>query len=235
MNNIEDITKYGATVIFNPPPPPTSTTPPVSSITTVEVVGPLLTITRIQSIGELIAKNLDIQKIYFTNNGLTQTDYEAFLQANGVIITFTDSLGTNYIVPSTYVNWPPVQNGYPYQVMGTNIALGPFMAELDLTSQMDYLSGVIEEITGITPSLNLVELSDIYPIDKSAATVIETMRDNVVDGPGTPAYYSAMFDYIQNEISEMLPGLNLTGVNYGNLIPNADVPILSSLPDDVLG
>ena len=205
-----------------------------SGSTTTEILGPLLTVTRIQSIGELIANSINIEETYFSNNDLTSSDYETFLQENGTIITFTDSLGTNYIVPSTFVNWPPGQNGYPYQVMGANISVGPFMAQLNLSSQIEYLSGVIEQITGITPNITLVELSDIYPIDKPSANIIEYVRDNNINGPGTPAYYDNMFNEIQNDMQGLIENAGMNVVDYGSFIPNVNIPPLDSLPDEVL-
>lgn len=167
------------------------------------IVGTLLTITRIQSIGELIAANVDIQKTYFTANNLSQSDYENFLKVNGVIITFSDSLENKYVIPSTYVNWPPSPNGYPYQVMGANIALGPFMADEDLTSEVAYISCVIEKITGIVPQVTLTELSNVYIVDKHKTTQIENIRNNNINGIGTPNYYQNQIDQIENAISTL--------------------------------
>jgi hypothetical protein len=179
-------------------------------------VGPLLTVSRIQTIGELLANSIDIQKEYFSNTGQTSSDYENFLKVNGKIITFTDSLGTIYKIPTTYINWPPYQNGYPYQIMGANIAIGPFEATADLTSEVSYLSCVIESITGITPNLTLVELSDVYLVDKYSSNIIESVRYNNINAPGTFMYYKNMSETIQNDISAIAGVLGLSEtIQYG--------------------
>ncbi len=182
-----------------------------------EVFGTLLTVSRIETIGELIASNVDIEKDYFTSYGLQTSDYQQFLQSNGLVITFSDSLNNKYKVPTTYINWPPTQNGYAYQNIGANIVLGPISEAVSLSSVTESLSGIIEQITGIPPAINSVELSETYLLKQEQATVLENIRYNNANGYGTPQYYQNILTHIQNKIDACVTYLN--NYNYAHLIP----------------
>lgn len=182
-----------------------------------EVFGTLLTVSRIETIGELVASNTDIEKDYFTSYGLQTSDYQQFLQSNGMVITFSDSLNNKYKIPTTYINWPPTQNGFAYQNIGANIVLGPISDTVSLSSVTEELSGIIEQITGIPPVINTVELSETYLLKQHQADILENIRYNNANGYGSPQYYQNILTHIQTKIAACVTYLN--NYNYANVIP----------------
>lgn len=162
-----------------------------------------LTIEAIESIGELIASNISIQQIYFTPYGLTQTQYTQFLQSNGVIVKFKDTLGNRYSVPSTFIQGMPDPNGVEYRVLGLNVVLGPLPVSYPTSSLIDEIQPIISAIVGIDVAITPIELSKIKLIATDTATQLETTRINNITDFNTIGYYQTQLNIAQQQIEAL--------------------------------
>lgn len=163
----------------------------------------ILTVEAIESIGELIASNTDIQKVYFTPYGLTQTQYTQFLQSNGVIVKFKDTLGNRYSVPSIFIQGMPDPNGVEYRVLGLNVVLGPLPVSYPTASLVDELTPIISGLVGIPVAINPIELSKIKLIPTDTAGQLETTRINNITDFDTLGYYQYQLNIAQQKIESL--------------------------------
>lgn len=163
----------------------------------------LLTVTSIQSIGQLIANNVNIMNVYFQPYGLNQTQYTSFLNSNGVIVALQNSGGQTYYVPSTFISSLPNPNGVQYRYMGLNVVLGPLKVNYAMSTLIDTLNTIIGDLIGITPSITPVELSPVKLISLEQSDQIEAIRNANINSPNSITYYQNQLNIAQQQIDSL--------------------------------
>ncbi len=118
-----------------------------------------LVVDHISSIGDLLYDKVDIYLQYFAIYKLSKTQYTAFLNDNGVIVTFKAKDGTRYGIPNTFIKSIPNKTDIPYRQMGLNIVFGMLPIDYPIGALVDQLSKAIFYNIGVDATINIVPLS----------------------------------------------------------------------------
>lgn len=118
-----------------------------------------LVVDHMSTIGDLLYDKVDIYLQYFATYKLSKTQYTAFLNANGVIVTFKAKDGTRYGIPSTFIKAIPNKTDIPYRQMGLNIVFGMLPINYSIGALSEQLSKAILYNTGVNATINIVPLS----------------------------------------------------------------------------
>lgn len=68
----------------------------------------------IRTIADYLAANEDVLSLLYTDNGLTQADYDTDLNNNTLIVALQSDSGSWVLVPTSYILSPPVIDGVTY-------------------------------------------------------------------------------------------------------------------------
>jgi len=168
-----------------------------------------LVIDHISTIGDLLYDKVDIYLQYFATYKLSKTQYTAFLNANGVIVTFKAKDGTRYGIPSTFIKAIPNKTDIPYRQMGINIVFGMLPIDYPINSLVDQLSKAVLYNTGVNATINIVPLSPEILMPVAASLQLNKNRLSNV------SYYDPVYQ-LEQEIellSSIIPGLSACTLN----------------------
>ncbi len=134
----------------------------------------------IRTIGELLADNKDPYAMAYQPANISQSIYQENIQQNLPIISLVSDGGSWVYVPATYILEIPLVNGINYKSMGINLLLGLISDDYDLTNLINQLEQTVISITGITPTINPVQLSNSLQVTQSQASQIESARQALI-------------------------------------------------------
>ena len=134
----------------------------------------------IRTIGEILAENKDPYAIAYQPANISQTIYQEDVQENLPIISLVSDGGNWVYVPASYILEIPVVNGINYKSIGINIILGLIQDQYDLTNLTNQLEQTVIAVTGITPTISPVQLSNSLQVTQSQADQIESARSALI-------------------------------------------------------
>lgn len=130
----------------------------------------------VRFIGDYIALNEDPKTLIYEAYGLTDTDYEADVADNMYIVSLCSESGQWLYIPARYIASYPTMNGVRYHTMMMGVGLGAVPVDMDLSAIQTMVSNLIMDNLGITPAINLVQLSKPILVDRVNADKIEAAR-----------------------------------------------------------
>lgn len=130
----------------------------------------------IRSFKDLILHGVDIAATYYDPMGLDATNYQADLSLGANLITLTSPNQPTLYVPDTYIEAYPDLTNVAYNNIVLSCLLGPLPDGLDLTFLTSQISGVVSDVIGLEPTVNIYVSPSTGVMTTDQAEAAETAR-----------------------------------------------------------
>lgn len=157
-----------------------------------------------KQISELINDGLDVLQLIYIDNGLTETEMLADVEAKAVICTLEDSAGNYTYVPSTRIKKMPKRNGISYISRAVVVNLGLLQTDEDLSSLRTDLIEVCKRRLGIVPDITVADTSVKIITMYEDSELIEAKRITLRNKHSDPAVIIAKKDEEIARLNEII-------------------------------
>lgn len=138
-------------------------------------------ISAINSIDSLLLHALDVKKIIYLDQGLTEQQYIDDLNNRVDIVTLVSGNNPAIMLPSSYITKTPEQNVVPYYepILGISLGLLPQALPLEILQQQ--IAALISDVIGVEVPAEMVKINALpvtKGIDATRHRELETIREN---------------------------------------------------------
>ena len=151
----------------------------------------------VRKLSEYIANNEDPWTDVYQPAGLEQSEYEADLARDLEIVTLITAKGYRILVPVSYVEAYPIQDGIPYRGVGIYFALPPMPVQQNLDFLATSMKEVVKSQVGVTCTSEFVETTAIQMVTVDQHLTEQTNRKVVI---GTDSTFAAQVSRLQNDL-----------------------------------
>lgn len=158
----------------------------------------------IRTIGEIIAEGNDAYSLAYKPANLPQSVYESANAVNMPIIYLVSDGGNWVYIPANYILSIPVVNGINYRNMSINVLLGLLKEDYDFSNLNTQITDLVKAVTGITPTIQPVQLSNSLQVTIAQSKEIETARQaNITNDTSTYVLYMQTLAKLQTAINQI--------------------------------
>lgn len=155
-------------------------------------------------IPELTNDGIDVLQLIYVDNGLTETELLADIEAEALICTLEDSAGNYTYVPSTRIKKSPNRNGISYVSKSVVVNLGLLQTNEDLASLRTDLIDVCKRRLGIVPDITIADTSVTIITEYTDSELIEVKRTTLRNRHSDPAVVIAKKDEEIAKLNEVI-------------------------------
>lgn len=153
----------------------------------------VLELISIQNLNEMVLGDLSPFELIYKPVNLTEDNLKEDIANNVNIITFKDKGGCFAYIPDRYISDSiPTESGVVYVKKGIAINLGPLPKNENLNSLKQDIATLIEARIGITPAIEIVELSSDTLISTDTHNAYTAKRDIIRTNKGN--YYNQLVE-----------------------------------------
>jgi hypothetical protein len=140
----------------------------------------------VRLLSDIIGNGGDPFTLYYSPNGLTQTDFQNDVSAGASIVSLQATGGTWLYLPNTYITQMPSQNNVPYTSIVLGVHCGALPDLLDLTYVKSKVSLAVQDAIGVTPTIKSLAVSAKTLISQTEHAAITSTRNAAISQAGTP-------------------------------------------------
>lgn len=134
----------------------------------------------VRTFASLLQDGIDPVAAFYAPVNLTDTEYQADLAAGAVLVTLASDTSAPIQVPSTYIDLFPNLDVVPYSNICASVLVGPLPDSVDLAFMQQTIAQVVEDVMGVTPTVNLHRLPSTDAITADQSTTMETARQSAI-------------------------------------------------------
>lgn len=162
--------------------------------------GFLMTCKSVTKISAYISEGMNVLEKIYTDNGLTEDDYNKDVANDINIITLWSDGGTIVMFPSRYLLEYPNTNGVAYMVRHLHVVLPAFPYGQDYNQVVLDIRDIVQRRLGVpTVKVSTVQASEIQMVDREAHEVTVARRNTAMTAP-TPTTEIIRLQALVNEL-----------------------------------
>lgn len=147
--------------------------PPFDALASTDAI---YTCQSVRTVADYNAANEDVLKLVYTDNGLTEAEYNADVTKNISIVSLLGPMGNWVILPTSYIRHYPTVDGVIYHNFMIGVGLGAIPVNLDLTDLKTAILEVVYDRYGITAKLGDCVLSKPITVSRVESDALESAR-----------------------------------------------------------
>jgi hypothetical protein len=171
----------------SPTPAPVVLTPPLNASGEYTVNAPFALVPNtiyvckaIRSYADLIASGVNVYQVYYANNGLSQSQYTADLNAGANIITLMSDTSPTVYVPDTYIAAVPSIDNVPYSEVIMAVSLGPLPSSINLAFAQQQIADAASNTIGVEADVQIWLLPTTGIMSQAQSDAAETARQAAI-------------------------------------------------------
>lgn len=145
------------------------------------------TVKSIRTISEIEANSVDVKKIYYLDNGLTELDYIQHVEVDMQIVSLQSGYGQWIEVPAVYILEMPKIDGVPYQKKNIIISLPPIPTDMQISVLAQDLQDTATLFIGAEASHAIIDVSTVLAVDKDTHETVKAERVAAMAASDNPA------------------------------------------------
>lgn len=149
---------------------------------TVIVANVRYTCQAVRSLSDYLANNEKPYETFYQPNGLTETDYDAHVKDNMLIVSLQSQTGHWLFVPASHISKYPIANGIPYRSITIATALPPLPVDRNLDFIHTSIRNLIHDSLGVDCAIKSVESSAVILISKEKHDIVSGQRAVITQG-----------------------------------------------------
>lgn len=135
----------------------------------------------IRSFRDLEKLGEDVFDAYYNTHNLSTERYQQDRIQNANIITLASSTHPTIYIPDTFITKFPDLNNVAYKLVVLSVDLGPLPDGLDLTFLQDQIQGVVSNVTGVIPTVQVHAAPSTGVITEAKHQALEAARQAAVE------------------------------------------------------
>lgn len=138
------------------------------------------TVTGLKTLSEIISNSEDPFKLYYEPYGISAETYKTHLKENITVISLVGADSNWVYVPAPYLVSYPDNTGIPYHVLSLAVTLGALPLDYNTSAVEELVKNTITDTVGVTPTINLVEVSGVSYLTDDEHDYVERSRELLI-------------------------------------------------------